>query len=130
RRDLWRQIIGTLWRDRTGFGAWSNRKLRQTSSEPDMNERDIFLQALEAPGPVQRERYLDTVCGEDLALRQRVEKLLAAHEAAGGILDRPAVPDDATGAYRPITEGPGTAIGPYKLLQQIGEGGFGVVFMA
>ena len=53
------------------------------------------------------------------------------HEAAGGILDRPpAVPDDATGAYTPISEGPGTVIGPYKLLQKIGEGGFGAVYMA
>src|SRR5438067_12614638 len=98
--------------------------------EPVMNEREIFVAALEKTTPAERAAYLDAVCRDDADLRRRVEKLLAAHEAAGGILDRPAVSDDATGAYLPISEGPGTVIGPYKLLQQIGEGGFGVVFMA
>ena len=96
-----------------------------------MNERSIFVEALEKTSPTERAAYLEAVCGEDAAGRRRVEKLLAAHEAAGGILDRPpAVPDDATGAYTPISEGPGTVIGPYKLLQKIGEGGFGAVYMA
>ena len=95
-----------------------------------MTERSIFLEALDIPGPAQRARYLDAVCGEDAALRERVNKLLAAHEAAGGILDRPATDELPTDMYRPISETPGTLIGPYKLLQQIGEGGFGVVYMA
>jgi WD40 repeat protein/serine/threonine protein kinase len=95
-----------------------------------MTERSIFLQALDKTGPAERAAYLEAVCGTDAALRQRVERLLAAHEAAGGILDRPAVGQPPTDMYRPITEGPGTRIGPYKLLQQIGEGGFGVVYMA
>jgi WD40 repeat protein/serine/threonine protein kinase len=95
-----------------------------------MNERSIFVGALEKPTAAARAAYLDAVCGEDAALRARVEKLLVAHEAAGGILDRPAVAEELTGPYRPVSEGPGTIVGSYKLLQGIGEGGFGVVYMA
>jgi serine/threonine protein kinase len=95
-----------------------------------MNERSIFIEALNKTNAVERAAHLDAVCGEDDALRRRVEKLLAAHEAADGPLDHPAVAPEATGPYQPLTEGPGTVIGQYKLLQQIGEGGFGVVYMA
>jgi len=95
-----------------------------------MNERSLFIQALEMANAAERAAYLAAVCGEDAAMRRRIEKLLAAHEAAGGILDHPAMPEAATGPYEPLTELPGTVIGPYKLLEQIGEGGFGVVFMA
>ena len=61
--------------------------------------------------------------------------LLRAHDAGGGALESAVVSVDATGAYgrggaRPMVEGPGMHIGPYKLLQKIGEGGFGVVYMA
>jgi WD40 repeat protein/serine/threonine protein kinase len=95
-----------------------------------MNERSIFIEALDKTSAAQRVAYLEAVCGDDVAMRQRIEKLLAAHEAAGGILDQPAVPAHATASYTPLAEGPGTVIGPYKLLQMIGEGGFGVVYMA
>src|SRR5262245_33274937 len=95
-----------------------------------MNERSIFIEALEKTNAAQRAAYLDAVCGEDVAMRHRSEKLLGAHEAAGGILDHPALPQEQTGPYQPLSEGPGTRIGPYKLLQQIGEGGMGVVYMA
>src|SRR5262249_28915700 len=90
----------------------------------------VFIEALEKTNAAERGAYLGAVCGEDAALRARVDKLLAAHEAAGGILDRPAATEEATGPYRPLSEGPGTLVGPYKLLQKIGEGGFGVVYMA
>src|SRR5262245_33277473 len=95
-----------------------------------MDERSIFVGALDKTNEDERTRYLAAVCGEDAALRQRVEQLLAAHRAAGGVLDRPARTDEPTGAFPPVTEGPGTIIGPYKLLQRIGEGGFGVVYLA
>jgi len=95
-----------------------------------MTERSIFLEALDLTGPVERAHYLDAVCRDDTGLCERVDKLLAAHAAAGGILDRPAADEMPTDMYRPVTETPGTLIGPYKLLQQIGEGGFGVVYMA
>jgi WD40 repeat protein/serine/threonine protein kinase len=88
---------------------------------------DLFCDALELASPAERAAYLDRVCGDDLDLRRRLERLLEAHEAADGFLAAPAA---ATVDEQPFREGPGTVIGPYKLLEQIGEGGFGVVFMA
>jgi tetratricopeptide (TPR) repeat protein/serine/threonine protein kinase len=103
-----------------------------------MNERDIFIGALQQDGPAARRAYLEEACGTDAALRERVECLLNVFDRAGSFLEQPAVAPSETGAYTPdfaegpadIREGAGTVIGPYKLLEQIGEGGFGVVFMA
>jgi serine/threonine protein kinase/tetratricopeptide (TPR) repeat protein len=103
---------------------------RRISGTETMNERSIFIGALEKDDPAERAAYLDESCKADAAMRQRIDRLLLAHERAGGILDRPPEPQPGTVAYRPIAEGPGSVIGPYKLLQQIGEGGFGVVYMA
>jgi serine/threonine protein kinase len=94
-----------------------------------MSERDVFEAALELPTE-QRAAYLDSVCGSDAALRQRLAALLGKHDRAGSFLEQPAVPPLATVDEMPISERPGTVIGPYKLLEQIGEGGFGVVFLA
>ena len=94
-----------------------------------MNERSIFIAALEKDDPAERAAYLDQACG-DAALRTRIERWLAAHAAAGGILDRPVGPEPPTVAFQPTLEQPGAVIGPYKLLQQIGEGGMGTVYMA
>jgi hypothetical protein len=74
-----------------------------------------------------QQAFLDAECGDYDELRRQVESLLAAKAEAGSFLEQPAVADALTGPYRPISEGPGTIIGPYKLLQQIGEGGMGVV---
>ena len=95
-----------------------------------MNAEDILLAALEKATPEERERYLAEVCGHDPQLRTRVEGLLQAHVAAGSFLEQPLFADPPTQAERSRTEGPGAVIGPYKLLERIGEGGFGVVFMA
>src|ERR1051325_9371486 len=92
-----------------------------------MNEREIFTAARNEPNPAKRAALLDTACREDAGLRQRVESLLAEHEQLNSFLESPAL---AMTQERPLTEQPGTVIGPYKLLEQIGEGGFGVVFMA
>jgi serine/threonine protein kinase len=88
----------------------------------------IFLAALDQPSPAEQSRYLGAACGGDLPLRSRVEQLLAAHNQAGQFLGGAG----ATAAMNnpSLTERPGTQIGPYKLLQQIGEGGMGVVYMA
>ena len=69
------------------------------------------------------------VCADDSDLRHRVERLLRASADAGSFLESPAADPHPT-IDRPIAEQPGDTIGPYKLLQQIGEGGFGVVYMA
>jgi eukaryotic-like serine/threonine-protein kinase len=94
-----------------------------------MSEEDIFHQALARQDPEERAAYLERACGGDAALRASVEALLRAHVGATGFLEQPP-PDPAATSQAPIGERPGTVIGPYKLLQEIGEGGFGVVFLA
>jgi len=89
----------------------------------------IFDAAIELP-PEQRAAYLDDACSGDDALRQRVEALLRAHESAESFMEKPAVDSGReTSAVKP-SEQTGDRIGRYKLLQQIGEGGCGVVYMA
>jgi eukaryotic-like serine/threonine-protein kinase len=93
-----------------------------------MNVETIFAVAAQKP-PAERPAYLAEACGEDAILRAKVERLLKAHDAAGGFLEGRA-DGSATQAYTPIAERVGTKIGPYKLMEQIGEGGFGLVFVA
>src|SRR5712664_2004629 len=90
----------------------------------------VFTQALGLP-PEGRDRYLDEACKGDIEFRRRVEALLQAYEQAGDFLGRSAAerPPKAAQAF-PTVEKPGDRIGHYKLLQQIGEGGCGVVYMA
>jgi serine/threonine protein kinase/WD40 repeat protein len=94
-----------------------------------MNERDIFIAALQKESHADRRAYLDEVCGRDESLRRGVEALLDVHERAGSFLEVPS-PNLVDTVDVAFFEGPGAVIGPYKLLEQIGEGGFGVVFMA
>jgi serine/threonine protein kinase/WD40 repeat protein len=89
----------------------------------------IFDAAIELP-PRRRAAYLQEACGGDAALRRRVEALLRAHETAGTFMDSPAVASREEPAGVKLAEQPGDRIGRYKLLQQIGEGGCGVVYMA
>jgi hypothetical protein len=93
-------------------------------------EESIFGEALDKSFPEERAKFLDRACGGDPTLRERIENLLRSHEQAGSFLQKPPVAGCATIAYQPITEGPGTVIGRCKLLQLIGEGGFGAVYMA
>jgi serine/threonine protein kinase len=103
-----------------------------------MNERDLFMAALQIDNAAERSVYVGQACAGEIALRRRVEALLAAFEQAGSFLQRPAGEPQSTPEFASLgqrggsdlAEGPGTAIGPYKLLEQIGEGGFGVVFLA
>ena len=96
---------------------------------PGINERDIFVATLPL-AKADRSAYLVTACGGDQSLRGRVEVLLDAYDRAGSFLESPSPVAVATIDEAKITEQAGTVIGPYKLLEQIGEGGFGVVFMA
>jgi serine/threonine protein kinase/WD40 repeat protein len=96
-------------------------------SEPPQPEESIFLHAVEIAPPDERAAYVDRACGEDAALRARVEQLLHAHERPGNVLD---LPDNATVDAPQTGEDAGETIGPYKLLEQIGVGGMGIVWMA
>ena len=87
----------------------------------------IFAEALDLADPAARTAYLEQACGDDADLCRRAMALLAAHDAADGFLK---LPEGLTSPFIPLGVGPQSKIGRYKLLEQIGEGGFGVVFMA
>jgi serine/threonine protein kinase/tetratricopeptide (TPR) repeat protein len=93
----------------------------------------IFMTALEKSAPAERAAYIAESCACDDELRRRVEVLLKAHDDPGSFMKSPdnaLAPAVGATIDDPISERPGTVIGAYKLLEQIGEGGFGVVFMA
>jgi len=102
-----------------------------------VNERDIFIAAVQIADPANRAAYLDKACADAPDLRRRADALLDAFEQAGSFLQQ--APDqEATSDLPPprssVAGNPvdlaGAMVGPYKLLEQIGEGGFGLVFMA
>jgi hypothetical protein len=87
--------------------------------------KQIFLDALDYGSPEERAQFMEQACAGDQTVRARVEELLRAHDQAGNFLR-----GDVTETSNVVAERPGTQIGPYKLLEQIGEGGFGIVFLA
>jgi serine/threonine protein kinase/tetratricopeptide (TPR) repeat protein len=100
-----------------------------------VSEREIFIAALQHDDPRERSAYLNEVCAHDAALRQRIELLLEMHHDAGAFLEASLelstetftdVPEDEPGSGQLV----GSHIGPYKLLQPLGEGGMGAVYVA
>ena len=97
-----------------------------------VNERAVFDAALDIADAEQRSAYLDQICGDDTVLRSHFDGLLKSHESADDFLSVPAAGllGAMAGTFRDYSEGPGSVIGAYKLLEQIGEGGMGVVYLA
>jgi serine/threonine protein kinase/tetratricopeptide (TPR) repeat protein len=91
---------------------------------------EIYFAAMERESPEERAAYLREACGSDVDLRRRVERLLRAQSKIGDFMDSPALGPTIGLTPTHALEAPGDVIGPYKLLEEIGEGGMGTVFMA
>jgi eukaryotic-like serine/threonine-protein kinase len=90
---------------------------------------EIFTEAIQLPIE-ERAAFLDRACAEDEELRRKIESLLRSNDRAGAFLEQPPVTVGEGRARASAGEKPGDRVDRYKLLQQIGEGGCGVVFMA
>src|SRR6266404_8135569 len=109
---------------RRPYGTTGTRDLMSGSEK---SEVDLFTEAVQLPAE-QRSAFLEAACGGDADLRASVEALLQAHMQSGEFLEQ--APAEVKAQARVSGEKPGDCVGRYKLLQQIGEGGCGVVFMA
>jgi serine/threonine protein kinase/Flp pilus assembly protein TadD len=94
------------------------------------DEEAIFKAAIKLKTSAERAKYLKEVCGDNADLLKRLEILLKAHDESGDFLEVPPFDANVTLDDSPLSEGPGTVIGQYKLLEKIGEGGMAVVYMA
>src|SRR5512145_1743344 len=99
------------------------------SSPTSLTIEQLFAEALNRPAGAERNAYLDAACG-DPELRSRVQRLLRAHGDAESFLESPAVAVESSPTIDQPPVRPGTQIGPYKLIEHIGDGGMGTVWMA
>src|SRR6266849_5455061 len=95
---------------------------------PNAKEEELFNGARRIDEPDARRLYIQQACGEDRQLQARVEALLRVCDEERSFLQSP--PEGITVVEQgAIGEGAGTQVGPYQLVEQIGEGGFGIVFL-
>ncbi len=98
-------------------------------STSNSDEEAIFQTARRMSVGETRNSYVKHACGNDPKLKARIEALLRIHDEDQSFLESPTAGFEATNEQL-IIEGPGTVVGPYRISEQIGQGGFGVVFMA
>src|ERR1044072_4489994 len=101
-----------------------------TSNQQAGREKEIFEHALEIASAEERQGYIKGACGADAALLDRGQDLLRAHEATGFVRGESAANKTIRVSQSAATEGPGDRIGRYKLRENLGEGGCGVVYVA
>src|SRR5262245_2914312 len=92
--------------------------------------RELFVAAVGGVAPERWDDFLEEASAGNAELIREVRLLLEAHHEAGSFLEAPAPASTITLESPRLVEGPGTVIGPYKLVEPIGEGGMGVVYMA
>src|SRR5688572_7201300 len=97
-------------------------------TDPSCDEEAIFKVACQIQSPEARALYLKQVCGQDAVSFDRIKALLKVYEEESRFLCAPPPGFELTVDIPTLTEKPGDIIGPYKLLQQIGEGGMGTVY--
>lgn len=102
--------------------------MRDANQGQGRSERELFFEALDRTTPEERTAFLEEACGQDVKLRARVEALLARHFEDDSFILEPA--GNAITNLDPeaaFVEQPGMVVGRYKLLEKLGEGGFGAV---
>jgi tetratricopeptide (TPR) repeat protein/serine/threonine protein kinase len=95
-----------------------------------MSEQEIYIEAINRRDPAERRRFLDEVCAGNEVLRGRIETLIRQSDQLGSFLEHSPQPFEASAETSVEAEDRGNQIGPYKLIEHIGDGGMGTVWMA
>lgn len=95
-----------------------------------IDQKDIFNTARKIADLTARQDYLELACGNDQDLLARVKRMIEMHEQEQSFLESSPVLSETSSIPDAVSEQAGDSIGPYKLLQQIGEGGMGIVYLA